>query len=74
MLKDKERSYFGIGWEYCRQDKKMEENPFSAADHPYAHGQFKEGFIAYRASKTYDPSLIANFDVSKFPAANNILE
>lgn len=73
MLKDNERSYFGVGWEYCRQGKKKEENPFSAVDHPYAYEQFKEGFIAYIPSKTYDASLIENFDVSKFPAPNNIL-
>ena len=73
MLKDNERCYFGVGWEYARQNKKKTDNPFSAIEEPYAHNQFKEGYLAYRESKTADYSLVENFDITKFPAKNNVL-
>ena len=71
MLKEKQRSYYGLGWEYARHGKKLGDNPFSDKDR-YCFEQFAEGFNSYRKREKADYSDVT-IDISRFPAPDNKL-
>ena len=48
-LKDNERSVFGLGWEYKRREKSLEDNPFVEGTKEYS--KFIEGYNAFTPSK-----------------------
>lgn len=58
MLEDKQRSYFGLGWEYARRGEKRSKNPFKK--YTYAFDQFNEGYSVFRKSETANYSTIDN--------------
>jgi hypothetical protein len=69
ILKDEQRSYFGLGWEYARQGKPIKDFLIKTG---YAFEQFCEGFNSYRKSEKADYSNI-NIDLTKFHAQDNLL-
>lgn len=58
MLKDEQRSYFGLGWEYARKGEKRSKNPFPK--YSYAFDQFFDGYNSFRKSETSDYSIVDN--------------
>jgi hypothetical protein len=61
---DKERCAFGLGWEYRRRDSPLKDNPFSMRTDRYRWKQFREGWYAYKPSKTalyHDETIVKYF-------------
>lgn len=69
MLKDEQRSYFGLGWEYARQSKPIKDFPIKVG---YAFEQFCDGFNSYRKSEKAN-YVNLDIDLSKFHAQDNLL-
>ena len=55
-LKDEERSPFGLGWEYARREKTIDDNPFSKETELKQWRQFNLGFDQFLPSPTADYS------------------
>ena len=58
-LTDKERGYFGLGWEYRRRNRPITDNPFTEGH--WGWDAFRDGYLAFKPSATalYDDDQIA---------------
>lgn len=71
MLEDKQRSYFGLGWEYARRGEKRSKNPFKK--YTYAFDQLNDGYCAFRKSESADYSVVDN-SILNMNISDNSLE